>query len=99
MEVLLVEPKTNKFTAYLYDGTTAAANEACSKWPCVMTASNSYKDRWVLKFEASREECLPGQYIVNESKGYSIYSEKQFLEKYEVVYDNRNKIGNFLADD
>ena len=64
-----------------------------------MTASNSYKDRWVLKFEASREESLPGQYIVNESKGYSIYSEKQFLEKYEVVYDNRNKIGNFLADD
>jgi hypothetical protein len=108
MNFMMVEPINTKLTAYHFDGSKESALEAIDKWDGVMssvntnwydsdnTSNNSTLYKFTLK---SGREILPGDYIVIENGELKIYKQSEFVTKFKIVYDIRDRLGNFMSED
>ena len=107
MNFMMVEPISKKFTAYHFDGSRESALEAVDKWDGVMSFvnpnsndSNNNVNGTLYKFTLkSGREVLPGDYIVIENSDVKIYNQSEFMTKFKIVYDIRDRIGNFMSED
>jgi hypothetical protein len=108
MNFIMVEPINTKLSAYHFDGTRDSALEAIDKWDGVMSSinsnwydSNNNNDNNTLyKFTLkSGKDVLPGDYIVIENSELRIYKQEEFVRKFRIVYDIRDRIGNFMSED
>lgn len=108
MNFMMVEPISKKFTAYHFDGSKESALEAVDKWDGVMSfvnsnwydSDNNNTNNTLYKFTLkSGREVLPGDYIVIESGDVKIYNQSEFMTKFKIVYDIRDRLGNFMSED
>jgi hypothetical protein len=98
MTFMMVEPIINKFTAYYFDGSEKSANEALDKWDCVIGRNENFDNKYVITF-SSNKQCFPNSYIVLEKQEPTPYTQEEFIRKYQVVYNVRDRIGNFYTTD
>ena len=47
----------------------------------------------------SGKEILPGDYVVIDNNDTKIYKQDEFVRKFRVVYDMRDRIGSFYSID
>lgn len=108
MNTIVVEPINTKFTAYHFDGTKELAQEFVDKWQCVMSQVNKnwhdseqqYNENNLYKIVfADSKEVMPGDYIVMENNNKVIYKQNEFISKYKIVYDSRDRMSNFYSID
>lgn len=108
MNFIMVETINTKLSAYHFDGTRDSALEAIDKWDGVMSSinsnwydSNNNNDNNTLyKFTLkSGKDVLPGDYIVVENNELKIYKQSEFITKFKIVYDLRDRLGNFMSED
>jgi len=98
MDFMMVEPIKSKLTAYHFDGSDASAKEAVEKWDCVIQRNENYDNKYVITFSSSKQ-CFPNGYIVLENQEPTPYTQEEFIRKYQVVYNVRDRIGNFYTTD
>lgn len=96
MNVIMVEPITKQLAAYHFDGRRESAIQAIDKWDCVMSSLNDQSYKITFK---DATEVMPGDYIVIEDNKKLIYKQDDFVRTYKIVYDNRNRLGNFYSID
>ena len=97
MNFMMVEPINTKFSAYHFDGTKESALEAVEKWDCIMSSmDNSDKYKLILK---DGQDVRSGDYIVIKDNKFFIYTQDEFISKYRIVYDMRDRIGSFYSID
>ena len=107
MNFMMVEPNVGKFTAYHFDGRYMSAKEAVEKWGCILSEiekkysngniSNESKEYKIL-FKTG-QEAPPDSYIVMENSIPVIYSQSNFINKYQIIYDMRDRISPFMTND
>jgi hypothetical protein len=107
MNFMMVEPNVGKFTAYHFDGRYISAKEAVEKWDCILSEiekkysndniSNELKEYKIL-FKTG-QEAHPNSYIVMENSMPVIYSQSDFINKYQIIYDMRDRISPFMTND
>lgn len=97
MHFMMVEPINTKFTAYQFDGTKQSALNAVDKWDCTISSiddSNVYK---IILNDG--QDVRRGDYIVIKDNSFFVYTQEEFVSKYRIVYDMRDRIGNFYSMD
>ena len=98
MNLMMVEPINSKFTAYHYDGSEKSAKEAVEKWKCCMQQNENFDNKYVITFPSGKQ-CFPNGYIVLENKEPIPYTQDEFILKYQVTYNTRDRIGSFYSID
>jgi hypothetical protein len=96
MNFMMVEPLHSKFSAYHFDGTKESALEAVDKWDGVISLVSESLYKFTFK---SGKEILPGDYVVIDNNDTKIYKQDEFVRKFRVVYDMRDRIGSFYSID
>lgn len=96
MNFMMVEPLHSKFSAYHFDGIKESALEAVDKWDGVISLVSESLYKFIFK---SGKEVLPGDYIVIENGNIQVYKQDEFVRKFRVVYDMRDRIGSFYSID
>ena len=99
MDFMMVEPVKNKFTAYHFDGTKESALEAVDKWDGITSLVQDIPVSLYKFIFKSGKEILPGDYVVIENNDIKVYKQDDFVRKFRVVYDMRDRIGNFYSMD
>jgi len=99
MNFMMVEPIHSKFSTYHFDGTKESALEAVDKWDGVISLAQDFRVSLYKFTFKSGEEVLPGDYIVIENNDIKVYKQDEFVRKFRVVYDMRDRIGNFYSMD
>jgi hypothetical protein len=99
MNFMMVEPIHSKFSAYHFDGTKESALEAVDKWDGVISLAQDIPVSLYKFIFKSGKEILPGDYIVIENNDIKVYKQDEFVRKFRVVYDMRDRIGNFYSMD
>jgi hypothetical protein len=108
MNFMMVEPISKKFTAYHFDGSKESALEAVDKWDGVMSfvnpnwhdSDNNNTNNTLYKFTLkSGIEVLPGDYIVIENGVIKTYKQSEFMSKFKIVYNLKDRLGNFMSED
>jgi len=97
MDFIMVEPINTKYSAYHFDGTRESALEAIDKWDGITSnvdSSNSYK---IIFNDGS--VVMPGDYILMIDGKPIVCNQKEFVTKYRIVYDMRDRIGSFYSMD
>lgn len=97
MNFVMVEPINTKYSAYHFDGTRESALEAIDKWDGITSnvdSSNSYK---IIFNDGS--VVMPGDYILMIDGKPVICTQTEFVTKYRIVYDLRDRIGSFYSID
>ena len=97
MNFMMVEPINTKLSAYHFDGTRESALEAIDKWDGITSnvdAGESYK---IIFNDGS--VVMPGDYILMIDGKPVVCEQKEFVTKYRIVYDMRDRIGSFYSID
>ncbi len=98
MDFMMVEPKKTKFSAYHFNGTETSAKEAAEKWECIIGRNENFDNKYVITF-GDGQKCFPNCYIVVEQSKPVVYTQEEFVSKYQVAYDLRDRIGSFYSID
>ena len=98
MDFVMVEPKRSKFGAYHFNGSEQSAKEASEKWECIIGRNENFENKYVIIF-GDGQKCFPNSYIVVEENKPIVYSQEEFITKYQIVYDLRDRIGAFYSID
>jgi len=98
MTFMMVEPKSVKLTAYHFDGNEKSAKEAVEKWDCIIGRNENFDNKYVITFPSGKQ-CFPNGYIVLENKEPIPYTQDEFILKYQVTYNTRDRIGSFYSMD
>jgi hypothetical protein len=98
MDFIMVEPKKTKFGAYHFNGSETSAKEAAEKWDCIIGRNENFDNKYVITF-GDGQKCFPNSYIVVEQNSPVVYTQDEFIRKYQVVYDLRDRIGSFYSMD
>jgi hypothetical protein len=98
MDFMMVEPKKAKFSAYHFNGSETSAKEASEKWECIIGRSENFDNKYVITF-GDGQKCFPNSYIVIEQSKPVVYTQEEFVTKYQVAYDLRDRIGSFYSMD
>jgi hypothetical protein len=104
----MVEPVKTKLNAYHFDGKRESALEAVDKWDGVISmvdgnrydngGDNKSTDLYKFIFK-SGTEVLPGNYIVIKDGIPNVYSQSEFITKYKIVYDVRDRLHPYMLLD
>lgn len=98
MDFMMVEPKKNKFGAYHFNGSEKSAKEASEKWECIIGRNENFDNKYVITF-GDGQKCFPNSYIVMEQNKPTVYTQEEFITKYQIVYDLRDRLGSFYSID
>ncbi len=98
MDFIMVEPVKNKLSAYHFDGSKESAEQALDKWDCIIGKNENFDNKYVITFSSSKQ-CYPNGYIVIENQEPIPYTQDEFIKKYQVVYNLRDRVGNFYTTD
>ena len=98
MDSVMVEPKKSKFRAYYFDGSEKSAKIASEKWECIIGRNENFENKYVITF-GDGQKCFPNSYIVIEQSKPVVYTQEEFVTKYQVAYDLRDRIGSFYSMD
>ena len=98
MDFIMVEPIRNKLSAFHFDGSKESAEQAVDKWDCIIGRSKNFDNKYVITFSSSKQ-CFPTGYIVLENQEPIPYTQDEFIKKYQVVYNLRDRVGNFYTTD
>lgn len=98
MDFVMVEPKKSKFAAYHFNGSEESAKMASEKWECIIGRSENFENKYVITF-GDGQKCFPNCYIVMEQNTPIVYTQEDFITKYQIVYDLRDRIGSFYSID
>lgn len=108
MNFIMVEPVKTKLNAYHFDGKRESALEAVDKWggDISMVDGNFYEkentdvNNSLYKFIfKSGTEVFPGNYIVIKEGIPTVYSQSEFMTRYTVVYDIRDRLHPYMLLD
>ena len=94
---MMVEPVKTKLNAYHFDGKIESAREALDKWPCEIVSINN-SDFYKIIFKDG-SEAIPGNYIVIKEGIPVVYSQSEFITRYTVVYDIRDRLFPYMLLD
>jgi len=98
MNFMMVEPIKSRYSSYHYDGSEKSAKEAVEKWECCMQQNENFDNKYVITFPSGKQ-CFPNSYIVMEQNKPVVYTQEDFITKYQIVYDLRDRIGAFYSID
>lgn len=98
MDFMMVEPKKTKFGAYHFNGSEKSAKEASEKWECIIGRNENFENKYVITF-GDGTKCFPNSYIVMEQNTPVVYTQEEFITKYQIVYDLRDRLGSFYSID
>ena len=97
MNFVMVEPINTKFSAYHFDGKRESALDAIDKWDGI-TSNVDGGDEYKIIFNDG-SVVMPGDYILMIDGKPIVCSQKEFVTKYRIVYDMRDRIGSFYSID
>jgi hypothetical protein len=97
MHFMMVEPINTKLSAYHFDGTRESALEAIDKWDGITSNIDGGVNYKIIFNDGS--VLMPGDYILMIGGNPVVCSQKEFVTKYRIVYDMRDRIGSFYSID
>lgn len=98
MDLIHVELKKTKFFAYHFDGKEESAIEFCRKWECNYVPDFIDKSLTSLVFPDGKK-CYAGNYVVLDGRNFSAYTKEDFMNKFNVIADYRQRNYSFMSED
>jgi hypothetical protein len=99
MEVLSVELKKNKYTAYFFDGTKESAKELSTKLSLHYVDDFLESDKFAIVLP-NNKRCYANNYIVTDDFfSYESYNQSQFIERFTIVNRRSTDLMTFMSED
>lgn len=97
MDFIMIEPINTKLSAYHFDGKRESALEAIDKWDGI-TSNVDGSEEYKIIFNGG-SVVMPGDYIILIDGKPVVCPQKEFVSKYKIVYDLRDRMGSFYSID
>lgn len=98
MELTQVELKKTKFFAYFFDGKEESAKEFCRKFG--LFYQNDFIDNNLFSITLpDNKRVYAGNYVVIDGRNFLRYTHEEFLEKYNIIHDYRQRNYTFMSED